>query len=98
MITKKTKVFIFSLFLFSFFIGFYCINVNTRSRIAQAKIAFAKIPQLLVSNINLEIKKETAQSIFMERGTLWLKNMHVLQVKEKEDDSRLLKCGAIGNY
>ena len=33
-------------------------NSNNRSRIGQAKIPFAKIPQLLVSNIDLEIRKK----------------------------------------
>ena len=33
-------------------------NIDIRSRIGQAKIAFAKIPQLLISNIDLEIRKK----------------------------------------
>ena len=42
-------------------------NADIRSRIGHAKIAFAKIPQLLVSNID-QNQKETAQNTRMERG------------------------------
>ena len=33
-------------------------NTDIRSRTGQAKKAFAKLPQLLVSNINLKIRKK----------------------------------------
>ena len=33
-------------------------NADIRSKIGQAKIAFAKIPQLLISKIDLEIRKK----------------------------------------
>ena len=35
-----------------------CCNADIHSRIGQAKKAFAKIPQLLVSNIDLEIRRK----------------------------------------
>ena len=46
---------------------------HIRSRIGPAKKAFAKLPQLLVSNIYLEIRKKLL-NIRMERSTLMLAN------------------------
>ena len=62
-------------------------NIDIRSRMGQAEKAFAKFPELLDSNINLEIRKKI-QNIRMERGTLVVK--HGLYVSSK--------CDAIGNY
>ena len=41
-------------------------NADIRSRIGQAKKAFAKLAQSLVSNIHLEIRKKNAQKICMD--------------------------------
>ena len=49
-------------------------NADIRSTKRQAKKAFAKIPQLLVSNIDLEIRKKLLKTC-MERVTLWLLSM-----------------------